>query len=112
MNPGKLDTRCAFQSQAKVSDGGGGYTTTWSDQFSCWGGFAFPNLRANMEAISAGSVQSAVMADLIVRADSGTTETVDNTWRLTAKGKTWNVRKVPPKADGYIRMIVEAEAPT
>lgn len=112
MNPGKLDTRCALQSQAQVSDGGGGFTTTWSTQFSCWGAFAFPNLRSNMEAIAAGSVETALVADLIVRADSGTTETVTPEWRLTAKGKTWNVRKVDPKDDGYIRMIVEAGVAT
>ena len=101
MNPGKLDTRCAFQSMAEVSDGGGGVETTWTTQFSRWGAFAFPNMRSNLETIAAGAVQSAVMADLLVRDDSDTA-TITPEWRLAAKGRTWNVRKVDP-GDGAAR---------
>ena len=118
---GRLDTRCAFQSQAKVSDGGGGYVTTWSTQFTAWGAFSFPRLRSRMEVIAAGAVETAVAGELLVR-DSSKTRVVDKKWRVLVTTDStvsptveeiWNIRKAYPRQrDGFLRFEVEAGVPT
>lgn len=108
---GARDTRCAFQKETQVADGGGGYTSTWATQFSRWGGFVYPGLRSNMEQIAAGSVEAAQMADLVIPSDTET-DTITEAWRLTARGRTWNIRRVTPPVDGEIRMVVESGTAT
>lgn len=121
MNPGKLDTRCTFQEQTRTSDGGGGFTTEWTDRFTAWGGFMFPSIRSRMEVIAAGAVQTVNAAQLTVR-DSTNTRLVTKEWRVEVVSdpnvsptavEVWNVRKALPRTrDGYLRFEVEEGVPT
>lgn len=112
MGAGKLDTRCTFEKPVEASDGGGGTTITWTEQFKRWGAFAFPSLRAQQEAIAGGAVQSTTGGTLTVREDSST-KLITHEWRVVAKGRTWNVREVRPgERTGYLRMAVESGAAT
>lgn len=118
---GLLDTRCVFEKATKVSDGGGGYTTTWAEEFTVWGAFSFPRMRTRMEAIAAGAVQTVNSAELLVR-DSSDTRQATKDWRVVVTTdhtttpvttQTWNVRKVYPRQrDGFLRFEVEAGVPT
>lgn len=117
---GKLNTRCIFQAETKVDDGGGGFTVTWETQFTVWGGFDLPRLSARMEAIASGAVQTVNSGELIVR-DASETRRITNTWRVIVttdptispvEQQWWNVRGTQPRQnDGFIRMAVEAGVP-
>ena len=121
LSAGKLDTRCQFQSQTEISDGGGGSTTTWTTQFTVWGGFAFPRLRSRMEAVAAGAVQTVNSGQLTVR-DSSDTRRATKEWRVVVvtdhsvspeATETWNIRKeYPRERDGLLRFEVEAGVST
>lgn len=121
MDAGKLDRRCTFEKQTKVSDGGGGYETTWAVQGARWGGLLTPTLRSQMEQIAAGAVTTVFSAVLTVRDDSFSRQ-ISNAWRVVIVAdatvsptllETWNIRKVYPRArDGWIRMELEAGVPT
>lgn len=121
MDAGKLDRRCTFQKETRVSDGGGGYATTWAVQETRWGGLLTPTLRGQMEQIAAGAVTTVIAGVITVRDDSFTRQ-ITRDWRVVtvedatvspALTQTWNIRKVYPRErDGYIRMEVEAGVPT
>lgn len=112
IGPGKLDTRCSFQMKMEVSDGGGGSSLTWSEQFKRWGAFALPGLSAQMEGIAAGAVQSTTGGTITVREDTQT-RTITHEWRVVAKGRTWNIREVrPSERTGFLRMSVESGVAT
>lgn len=107
-----MDSRCTFESSPEVSDGGGGSTLAWSEQFKRWGAVALPSLRKQQEAIAAGSVQSVTGATITVRDDSDTA-TITAGWRVVAKGRTWNIRQIAPsERNGYLRMSVESGVAT
>ena len=118
---GTLESRCIFQLETKVDDGGGGHTTTWETQFTVWGGFAFPRLRSRMEALAGGAVETIVSGELIVR-DASETRRATMKWRVVvttdptvspADQQYWNIRKVYPRElDGFIRFAVESGVPT
>lgn len=112
LGAGALDTRCAFEQQVETPDGGGGFSLEWTEQFSRWGAFAFPSLRAQQEAIAGGAVQSTTGGTLTVREDTQT-KLITHKWRVVAKGRTWNIREVRPgERTGFLRMSVEAGGPT
>lgn len=117
IDPGRMDSRAAFQSAAEVADGGGGNALTWSTQFTRWGALELPSLSAQQEAIAAGSVQSTTGGTLTVR-DDAETRTISAGWRAVVTprvgtARTWNIREVrPPLGDGLIRMSVETGVAT
>ncbi len=118
---GKLDTRCVFQKPVTAADGGGGESTTWTAQFTVWGGLSLPMMRGRMEQIAAGAVQTAVAGEMVVR-DSANARLIKKEWRIVVTTdptvspettETWNIRKVYPRQrDGFVRMEVEARVPT
>lgn len=118
---GSLDTRCTFQKETQVSDGGGGHTITWVDQFTVWGRIDYPSMRSRMEQIAAGAVQTPVAAELMVR-DTSQTRLAKKEWRMVMATdqsvsptvfETFNIRKVYPRQrDGFLRFEVEAGVPT
>lgn len=112
LGAGKLDTRCVFQKELKVPDGGGGNSITWPEQFTLWGGFAFPRLSTRMEAVAAGAVQGMTRGELVVR-ESTNSRLISKDWRVVAKGRTWNIGEPQPdQRDGYLRMPVESGVAT
>lgn len=118
---GSFRDRCTFQKQTKVSDGGGGSTTVWVDQFTLWGRFDFPTFKAGMEAIAAGAVQATNSGKLTLR-DTVNARRITKEWRVISTVddsvspttfEVWNVRVVEPRRrDGYVRLVVEEGVPT
>lgn len=110
MRAGKLDQLATFRRRMNVSDGGGGYQTTWSDQFRVWSAVTVARPRVTAEAIANGVETAMTRAVLAVR-DNANTRTVTAGWRVVLAGRTWDVKEVAPVAEYGIRaMAIEAGA--
>lgn len=104
---GELRNRVMFERQGSASDGAGGTTTAWADQFERWA--AFVHLKGG-EAVMAGRLAGKHSQVIRVRADS-LTRTVTADWRLRDKraGTVFNVRDVTHTEDrAFIDLLCES----
>jgi SPP1 family predicted phage head-tail adaptor len=107
MSAGPLRNRVVFEKQSAASDGAGGMTTAWADQFIRWAEYA--HLK-NGEAVMASRLQGKHSQVVKVRADSST-RTVSTDWRLRdkASGRVFNIRDTSLSKDrAFIEMLCES----
>jgi len=94
-----------FQAAVKVSDGSGGFTTRWQDQFRA---FAHITFKEGQEAVIGGGWQGQTPAVLTLR-NSATARQIESTWRLKHRGRVFEIKEPPrlsPRRD-HITMIIE-----
>lgn len=104
---GKLRERFAFSSPVSASDGYGGVTDGFQDQFTLWARRRF--LRGS-EAVQAARLEGRQPAILTVRRSSQS-EQIGTDWRATdtRTGAVFNIRSFEPSEDhASIDMLVEA----
>lgn len=105
---GRLDERVTFQKRGTAADGYGGMETSWSDQFTVWGGFL--HLRGGETVLSA-RLEGVHPAVIRVRASSDTTQ-ITTDWRAVCDGVVYSIRDVSPVERAFIDLLVAAgEAP-
>jgi len=84
---GDLRTVCLFQQRADVTDGAGGFTTTWASDLTVQGEFRSSSGR---EILRNGRLENSVAAALRCRALD--VASVDEGWRVTLAGVVWNIQ--------------------
>jgi len=85
MRIGKLNKRAAFQSEARTTDNMGGYTRTWSTDFTVW---CFLKPKAGRELLNAGQQTHFVGNDLVIRYR----EDVTTEMRVVIEGVNYNIQ--------------------
>lgn len=104
---GDLRNRAIFEVQGATSDGAGGMTTAWAEQFTRWAQYI--HLKSG-EAVMAGRLAGKHSQVIRVRADSQT-RTVTADWRVRDKrtGTVFNVRDVTQPDDrAFIDLLCES----
>lgn len=111
---GDLRERIAFDKRETSSDGGGGTTTSWSEQFTVWGGFT--HLRGG-ETVLAGRLEGRHTLVIRVRASTNT-RLITSDWRArdARRGTEFAIRDVTLEpmdaggrpARGYIDLLCES----
>lgn len=102
---GRMRDRVTFQRFSRTSDGGGGYTQSWTDIVTVWGQL---DLERGRERVAADRVESDLAGILRVRS-STEVEAVTTADRVSVLGEYYQIRSianVDRKAD-YIEMVVE-----
>jgi SPP1 family predicted phage head-tail adaptor len=104
MNAGELRTIVYFQQQTETADGYGGKTVAWSTGAPVHCRFIATSGR---EQLKNGRLESSVTATLRVR--TGSVVGVDESWRATIGGVSWNIRAVIPfgQRDEFKDLIIE-----
>jgi SPP1 family predicted phage head-tail adaptor len=104
---GSLRERVAFDKKGTASDGGGGTTTAWAEQFQRRAAYVHRN---GGEAVMADRLQGRHTLVIRVRADSQT-RSVSTNWRArdARVGTVYNIVDVTPTVD---RMWVDVLAQT
>lgn len=104
---GDLRNRVVLQKQSQTSDGAGGVTTPWADQFVVWAGYT--HLRGG-EGVLAGRLEGRHPQVVRVRASSQTRQ-ITTDWRLRDRrtGSVFNIRDITPTEDrAYIDLLCES----
>jgi SPP1 family predicted phage head-tail adaptor len=86
---GDLRTIVTFQSRTEGSDGYGGQVTTWGGDRKVHCQFVSGSGR---EQVKEGRIEASVGASLRARARA--VAGIDESWRATINGVTWNIRAV------------------
>ena len=73
-----IENRLTFQKETKTSDGYGGSTSVWADQFTVWGQIIF---RTGSETAIAQRLQGLQQATIKVRYSS-LAKLIDPSWRI------------------------------
>ncbi len=108
---GDLRERVVFESRSASSDGAGGTTTAWADQFTRWAQYI--HLRSG-EAVLAGRLAGKHSQVVKVRADSAT-RTITTDWRLRDRrtGRVFNIRDITHTPDrAFIELLCESGVAT
>lgn len=94
---GDLVERVTFDRKGTASDGAGGTTTAWTEQFTCRAGYT--HLRGG-ETVIAARLEGTHVQVIRVRR-STETDAVTTDWRIrdTRSGEIFNVRDVTPTRD-------------
>lgn len=104
---GDLYSKVAFEKQTTGSDGAGGTTSTWQEQFAVRAGFFNAG---GSEAVMAARLEGRTLARVRVRSSSETRQ-VTTDWRMrdARTGQIWNIREVDPitGARGWVILRVE-----
>lgn len=100
---GRLDKLVTFQKRSAASDGHGGEESTWSDQFTVWGGFT--HLRGG-ETVLAERLEGVHPAVIRVRRSTDTVK-VTTDWRVKdADDVIYAIRDVTPTERSHIDFLV------
>ena len=86
---GDLRTLATFQSRTEVPDGYGGRVVSWGGDRQVHCQFVSGSGR---EMVKEGRIEASVGASL--RARAGSVAGIDESWRVTVHGVTWNIRAV------------------
>lgn len=108
---GDLDQRAAFDKQSATSDGAGGTTTAFAEQFTRWAGFK--HLRGG-EAVMAGRLAGKHSLIATVRRDSSTM-LIGTDWRMrdVRTGEAFNIRDITPTKDrAFLELLCESGVAT
>jgi SPP1 family predicted phage head-tail adaptor len=106
MSAGPLRERVVFEKQSSTSDGAGGTTTAWAEQFTRWAEYI--HLK-NGESVMAGRLEGKHTQVVRVYAKSARTVTTD--WRLRdkASGRVFNIRDISLSKDrAFLEMLCES----
>lgn len=104
---GPLDQRVAFDKQSATSDGAGGTTTAFAEQFTC--SAAFKHLRGG-EAVMAGRLAGKHALVATVRRYSET-RLIGTDWRMrdARTGEVYNIRDISPTKDrAFLELLCES----
>jgi SPP1 family predicted phage head-tail adaptor len=104
---GDLDQRVAFDKRSATSDGAGGTTTAFAEQFKRWAGYK--HLRGG-ETVMAGRLAGKHSLVATVRKDSQT-ELITTDWRMrdARTGTVYNVRDITPTDDrAFLELLCES----
>lgn len=104
---GSLNQRVAFDKQGTGSDGAGGTTTAFAEQFTRWAGFT--HLRGG-EAVMAARLAGRHAMVVRVRRSPDTLQ-VNTDWRLrdVRTGDIYNIRDITPTDDrAFLDMLCES----
>ncbi len=107
MTAGPLRERVIFEAQGSASDGAGGTTTAWADQFERWAEYI--HLK-NGESVMAGRLTGKHSQVVKVRAETAT-RAVTTDWRLRDKrsGQVFNIRDITLTKDrAFFEMLCES----
>ena len=102
---GQLVERVAFEKKGAGSDGLGGSTTPWAEQFQCRAGYT--HLRGG-ETVLAARLEGTHTVVIRIRSSSQS-RTVSTDWRVkdVRTGKIYNIRDITPTDD---RMFLDVLA--
>lgn len=104
---GHLYQRVAFEKKGTASDGAGGTTTAWTEQFQCRAGYT--HLRGG-ESVMAARLEGTHSIVIRVRASSQT-RAVTTDWRVKdVRTETiYNVRDITPSDDrAFLDFLVQS----
>lgn len=111
MNAGPLKQRVTFQKQGTMSDGAGGTTTAFVDQFTVWAGYT--HLRGG-ETVLAARLQG--QHSQVIRVyRSRRTRLITTDWRVkdARTGVVLNIRDITPTDDGaFFDMLCQSGVAT
>jgi head-tail adaptor len=104
---GQLFYRVGFDKKATGSDGAGGTTTDWEEQFTCRA--AFFNAGGS-EAVMAARLEGKTLMRVRVRSSAQARE-ITTDWRMTDKrsGDVWNIRDVDPVTEARAFILLRVE---
>ncbi len=105
MGIGSFRKRVVFQSQNQTADGGGGFTTTWSNRITVWGQFTPERGR---ERIEAGRLEASVAGILDIRS-STETQAVTEEYRVQIDDVPYQIRSITNKdqRNQFLEIVVE-----
>tara|TARA_R100001244_G_scaffold130912_1_gene103490 strand:- start:310 stop:636 length:327 start_codon:yes stop_codon:yes gene_type:complete len=102
VSAGQLDQRVAIQTEARVSDGVGGYEVTWSTTATVW---AMVKPVRGREQMEAQQLQASAMYRITIR-----NRAVSAAQRIVWRGLTLNIREAPdPGGRAMYREILAEE---